>query len=267
MPELGAVQQTLYIPLLARARETARKRPLLRDPKAVEMVESIGVDQERFGGSGGLLMVLRTAIYDHWVRAFLADHPAGTVVELGTGLNTRFERVDNGQVHWFDLDLPDTIDLRRQFFTDTDRRRMIAASVLDDDWMDTVMASQGPYFFVSEGVLVYLPTDDVLRTLRGIGERFPGARIAIDTYSADMQKRQHERGAKKNYPQWQWACDDPRTLEPLGLHTLESVTYRHPPRAMRRTLPIVYRTLVPLFDRLAGGLATITLFESTTIAR
>jgi O-methyltransferase involved in polyketide biosynthesis len=261
MPELGAVQQTLYIPLLARARETARKRPLLRDPKAVEMVESIDFDRDRFGGSGGVLVVLRTAIFDHWVRAFLAEHPAGTVVELGTGLNTRFERVDNGQVHWFDLDLPDTIDLRRQFFTDTDRRRMVAASVLDDDWLDTVMASPGPYFFVSEGVLVYLPTDDVLRTLHGIGARFPGARIAIDTYSTTMSRRQHKLGARKDYPQWQWACDDPRTLESLGLRFLESATYSRPPKAIR--LPIVYRTYVPLIDRLAGGLMTLALFQST----
>jgi hypothetical protein len=25
-------------------------------------------------------------------------------VEIGTGFNTRFDRVDNGQVHWIDLD-------------------------------------------------------------------------------------------------------------------------------------------------------------------
>ena len=56
-------------------------------------------------------------------------------MELGTGLNTRFERVDNGSVHWIDLDLPDTIALRRRFFSDTERRRMIAASLLDEDWL------------------------------------------------------------------------------------------------------------------------------------
>ena len=38
---LGAVQQTLFIPLAARARETRRRHPALRDPRAVELVESI----------------------------------------------------------------------------------------------------------------------------------------------------------------------------------------------------------------------------------
>lgn len=70
--------------------------------------------------------------------------PPGTVGEIGTGLNTRFERVDNGQVHWIDLDLPEVIALRRQFFTDSDRQRMIAGSVLDPAWTDTVRTSPGP---------------------------------------------------------------------------------------------------------------------------
>lgn len=42
--ELGDVQRTLFFSLLARAREMARKRPLLRDPKAVELVAAIDFD-------------------------------------------------------------------------------------------------------------------------------------------------------------------------------------------------------------------------------
>ena len=137
--QLGTVQQTLFIPLAARARETRKKRPVLRDPKAVEIVESVDFDTAKYGRDwGGASTVLRTAIFDWWVGAFLAEHPAGTVVEIGTGLNTRFDRVDNGQVHWIDLDLPDTIELRRKFFADSGRRRMVAASVLDEDWLPAV---------------------------------------------------------------------------------------------------------------------------------
>ena len=181
--QLGAVQQTLFIPLAARARETAKKRPVLRDPRAAELAASIDFDADRFGrGFGGIIMVLRTAVYDFWVRQFLAGHPAGTVVELGTGLNTRFDRVDNGQVHWIDLDLPDTIELRSRFFTDTSRRRMIPSSVLSEEWLPIVADSPGPYFFVTEGVLTYLPEQDVTQTLARLAARFPGARLALDTY-------------------------------------------------------------------------------------
>ena len=83
---LGAVQQTLFIPLAARAIQTQKKHPLLRDPKAVEMVRSIDYDAAKYGrGAGGWATVLRTAIIGFWVRSFLAAHPAGTAVEIGTG--------------------------------------------------------------------------------------------------------------------------------------------------------------------------------------
>ena len=143
------------------------------------------------------MMVLRTAIYDFWVRQFLAEHPAGTVVELGTGLNTRFDRVDNGQVHWIDLDLPDVIALRGRFFTDTSRRRMVPASVLSDEWLPVVADSPGPYFFVTEGVLAYLPEQDVTATLARLATRFRGARLALDTYPQRLLQQQHKMAERR----------------------------------------------------------------------
>jgi O-methyltransferase involved in polyketide biosynthesis len=261
---LGAVQETLFIPLVARAREARRKRPVLRDPKAVQMVESIHYDAAKYGrGAGGSVTVLRTAIFDFWVRAFLARSPAGTVVEIGTGLNARFERVDNGLVHWIDLDLPDTIELRRGFFEDTDRRRMIAASVLDEAWLQIAAESPGPYFFVAEGVLVYLPEDDVMRTLARMVERFPGAFVALDTYSRRTFDRQHQLAARRNIPaRWAWACDDPRSLERLGLRVVESTTITRPPGTLRSQLPARYRYLLPLADPLLGKAFSLTLFQA-----
>ncbi len=145
---LGGVEETLFIPLAARARESRKRRPMLHDPKAVEIVASVDFDVARYGrGWAGEVTVLRTAIFDHWVRRFLAENRDGTVVELGTGLNSRFDRVDNGTIHWIDLDLPDTIELRRNFFANSERRQMVAASVLDDAWMPQVETRPPPYLF------------------------------------------------------------------------------------------------------------------------
>ncbi len=265
---LGSVQETLFIPLAARARETQRKHPVLRDPKATEMVRSIDYDVTKYGrGVGGPVTVLRTAFIDFWVRSFLTAHPAATVVELGTGLNTRFERVDNGQVHWFDLDLPDTIDLRRNFFADTGRRRMIAASALDEDWLPAVARSRGPYFFVADGVLVYLPEDQVMTMLARMAERFPGALLALDTYQKQTFDRQHRLAARKGIDaRWAWACDDPRSLERSGFEVMESATVTRPPRAMRGQLPARYRYLLPLADPVLGRAMAITLFRASSPA-
>ena len=180
-PDLGEVQETLLIPLYARACDATSRRPVLGDRRARELVDAIDYDFTRFGGTSLSGSVYRSSIFDGWAARFLHDHPTATVVELGTGLNTRFDRLDNGQVHWFDLDLPDAIALRRRFFSDSERCRMLAGSVADTDWFDTVAASPPPYLFLSEAVLIYLRDDDVQRTLTQLAHRFPGSLTAFDT--------------------------------------------------------------------------------------
>ena len=260
--QLGDVQRTLFFPLLARARETARKHPLLRDPKAVELVRAIDFDPATYDQSFmSFAVLIRTMILDWWVRQFLAAHPHGTVVELGTGLNTRFERTDTGSVHWIDLDLPDTIELRRRFFADSGHRRMVAASVLDQDWMPAVQESPGPYFFAADGVLAYL--DQAPQVIARIAEAFPGALIAFDTYSQRTLEQQHKLAARKNMDaRWAWSCDDPRTLESLGLEVVQEVAVTRPPAGVRARLPRRYRYALPLVRRIVGDLATVTLFRA-----
>jgi O-methyltransferase involved in polyketide biosynthesis len=262
--ELGQVQETLFIPLAGRAAETGKRRPILRDPKAVEIIEAVSFDRAKYNRTGGWTTVIRTASFDSWVKDFVAEHPDGTVVELGTGLNTRFERVDNGAVHWIDLDLPDTIALRRRFFADTDRRRMVVASVTDDDWLGVVREMPGPYFFVADGVLTYLAEEDVTRTLASIAEHFPGALIAIDTYSQQMMEREHRLAARRGIARWQWACDDPRSLERLGLRVVETATITRPPRAVRSALPASRRLLLTLITPVFGRSMQVTLFRAAS---
>jgi O-methyltransferase involved in polyketide biosynthesis len=259
--ELGAVQQPLFIPLVARARESRKRRPVLRDPKAAEILASVDFDWTKYGrGWGGGITVLRTAIFDCWVGDFLTEHPGGTVVEIGTGLNTRFDRVDNGQVHWIDLDLPDTIELRRKFFADSSRRRMVAASVLDRDWLPAVRNSPGPYFFVADGVLPYL--ERAPQVIAGIAGDFPGALLAFDTYGQRTLDQQHKMAARKDIARWAWSCDDPRTLESLGLEVVQQAAVTRPPPELRRRLPRPYRYTLPLASRIVGDLATVTLFRA-----
>jgi O-methyltransferase involved in polyketide biosynthesis len=262
-PELGAVQQTLFIPLAARAREARRRRPVLRDPKAAEILASVDFDTRKYGhGWGGGVTVLRTAIFDCWVSDFLTRHPGGTVVELGAGLNTRFERVGNSQAHWIDLDLPDTIELRRRFFADSARRQMVAASVLDQDWLSAVRERPGPHFFAAEGVLAYL--DQAPQVIARIAGGFPGALIAVDTYRRRTLEQQHKLAARKNIARWAWSCDDPRALESLGLQVVQQAAVTRPPPELRRRLPRRYRYALPLASRIAGGLATVTLFRANS---
>lgn len=56
----------------------------------------------------------------------LRDHPDAVIVNLGAGLDTTFQRIDNGRIFWYGLDLPDSIDLRKRLipegFREADRK-------------------------------------------------------------------------------------------------------------------------------------------------
>lgn len=250
-PELGEVQETLLIPLYGRARDAATRHPVLGDRRAKELVDSIDYDFSQFKGPSLPGSVLRTAIFDGWVRRFVTDHPTGTVVELGTGLNTRFERVDNGRVTWIDLDLPDSIALRRRFFPDRDRCITLAGSVLETGWFDAVETSPGPYFFVSEAVLLYLTEAHVRTVLTQLASRFGGALLAFYTGGAAMMRNQDRSGVMKPISaRMQWVCDDPRQLESWGLELLESRTFGSPQPEVARTWPARYRYGTRLMARL-----------------
>jgi O-methyltransferase involved in polyketide biosynthesis len=256
-PELGQVQETLLIPLYARARDAARRHPVLHDERAAQLVDGLDYDFSRFGGPALLGCVLRSAIFDGWVCCFLARHPAGTVVELGTGLNTRFDRLDNGTVRWFDLDLPDTIALRRRFFADRPRCTMLEASILDTDWFDTVAAAPGPYLFVSEAVLVYLAGGQVRTALSQLAQWFDGSLIAFDTAGAVMVRNQHRNGSMHAVSaRMQWACEDPHEIEQWGPKLLQTRTFATPQPDVADTWPARYRYGMPLLARLVPAVVT-----------
>ena len=140
--ELGNVQRTLLLPLWGRAAETQKANPLLVDQTALAIVKAVDYDFQTMAGNLSpltqLAWIMRSVWTDEVVRGFLAKHPAATIVNVGCGLDTTFDRVDNGTLTWYDLDLPDVIDLRRHFIPETDRRIFISASLLESGWMEHV---------------------------------------------------------------------------------------------------------------------------------
>lgn len=250
--KLGTVQETLLVPLWARARECLEPTPVLNDPKSLEILNRLDYDFSRLEAARAsqLGCCVRGAQVDSWVRAFLRDHPDGTVIELGVGLNSRFERVDNGRARWFELDLPDTMELRREFFEDTDRRTLLSGSATDDDWIERVRGeTQGPWFIASEGVLVYFRPEQVRTLFTRMADALPGALFAYDSMTPLVLRHQRRHDAMRYFEaEFTWAVGDAREVEGWDerfriteARSFYSMLYAHP-----RRLPAYYRYLGPL---------------------
>jgi methyltransferase (TIGR00027 family) len=193
---LSGVAETLLIPLYIRAMESQRPDALIKDERAEALVRQMDQDFwqskltkiEDFNAIPSFMQVaiiLRSQEFDLYVRDFLVRHPDAVVVHIGCGLDSRFERVDNGRIEWYDLDLPHVIELRRELIGgEEERYHLLACSVLNSAWLDTVSAHrQRPFLFLAEGVLMYFDEAQVKSLVLTLRERFPGAELAVDAFS------------------------------------------------------------------------------------
>jgi len=142
-------QETMLIPLYAKAQPG---NPLFFDPQAREILAQVDYDftRLRVPYKTVILVCQRAKKLDAVTRAFLAEHPGGVVLHLGCGLDSRFWRVDDGRVEWYDLDMPPVVELRQRFYPASERYHLIASSVTDLEWVETVMAAKRPVLAVAE---------------------------------------------------------------------------------------------------------------------
>lgn len=187
---LDGVAETLLFPLYVRAIESQRPDALLKDDKAVAMLTQMDYAFERarqlkMDKDDQVAIILRNREFDRYVRDFLARCPEAVVIYIGCGLDSRFERVDNGKVEWYDLDLPEVIELRRKLIGgDRQRYHLLACSVLDDAWIKTVSVHlPRPFFFLAEGVLMYFKEAQVRQLVLNLREHFPSAELVCDAFS------------------------------------------------------------------------------------
>ena len=182
--DLRGVAETLLIPLYVRALESERPDALLKDEKAVALVRQVDYDFSRFklDKHDQVALVLRNREFDRHARDFLTRYPESVIVHIGCGLDARFERVDNGQAEWYDLDLPEVIELRRRLIGGEGARyHFLAGSVFDDAWLETVSVHRGrPFLFLAEGVLMYFEEAKVKSLVLTLKDHFPGAELVCD---------------------------------------------------------------------------------------
>ncbi|MDX2443066.1 MAG: class I SAM-dependent methyltransferase, partial [Bacteroidales bacterium] len=100
----------------------------------------------------------------------------------GCGLDNRFERVDNGQIDFFDLDLPDIIEIKKQLFNETTRYQFIPQSVFDFSWMKRITGKD--ILFLAEGVFMYCKEKDVKSLFLKLQNSFPGSEIVCEVFNS-----------------------------------------------------------------------------------
>ena len=184
---LSGVSESSLLTLYIRAMELQRSDAMIIDEKAVALATQMRLDfsrvkQIRMTELLNTMRIIFTCEMDRYARDFLSRHLQAVVVHIGCGLDLRFERVDNGQVEWYDLDLPEVIGMRLQLFGDEgDRHHLLGSSVLEEGWLEAVKVhSSRPFLFLAETVFVYFTEAQVKSLLLTLRDHFPGAELVFD---------------------------------------------------------------------------------------
>jgi len=217
--DLGSIQKTLLLPLWGRAMENKKSKPILRDTAAAEILEKIDYDFSTIAANISwvtqLSWIARCYHIDNTVNKFLLSYPDAVVVNLGCGLDTTYERVNNGKLSWYDLDLPDVIELRKNFMQETVNRKFISSSLLNEEWTEKIVKNNNP-LFIAAGVLYYFKEEQVRDLFRLIYERFKGAELIFDAVTKQgleaANKRVIRDGGMDETVFLKWSIKNPKEL-------------------------------------------------------
>jgi O-methyltransferase involved in polyketide biosynthesis len=213
---LEGIPETMLWTLHNRANEARKPNGYLKDPDCVRIYDAIDYDYTRNFGTPDGSHPMRSRLFDDKLRPWLQRHPGGAVVELAAGLETQFQRCDDGRVRWYCVDVPEAIAVREQFLPASERCKHIAKSALDLSWLDDIDGTRG-VFVSAQGLLMYFQEAQVRELFCAIVDRFPGAVLMFDAIPSWFSKRTLQGfGKTKHYtaPPMPWGIgrDD---LEPL----------------------------------------------------
>lgn len=216
---------TMLATLYGRAVDAGLDRPILGDQAAADAVDKIDYDWRKFGmkTDAALSVAARAAALDAWTREFLDAHPTANVLHLGCGMDTRVYRMDPPPtVRWFDVDYPETVELRERLYPARDGYRMIGSSVTDLGWLGEVPADR-PTLVAAEGLTMYLDPEEGRALLRALVERFPSGEMIFDAFSRGAIAIQKiNTPVRRSGATLRWGLSGPAELEGLGLSVVDA---------------------------------------------
>jgi O-methyltransferase involved in polyketide biosynthesis len=262
MPEkilqsLGGVSETLLIPLYVRAKESQQPDAMIGDDRAVAMVNQIECDFSKFKMQqhDEVGVIMRMNKFDSHAQNFLMQNPQAVVVHIGCGLDTRFERVDDGRVDWFDLDMPEVMALRHKLIPgENSRYHTLATSVFETGWLDEVSRfSLRPCMFLAEGVFPYFEEAQVKALFLTLRDRFPGSELVCDAHTPFVVRTDNlQLALSKVSARLRWGLKHGKDVESWGegLVLLDEWFYFDDPEPRMRA----YRWMgkIPLFGKSTG---------------
>ncbi len=217
--QMQGVPETMLQTLYARAAYSKKRKAKFCDDKAVEIVSYMDYDfslaeKDAMMSKG---VIARTILLDRMVGDFIRENPKGTVINIACGLDTRVYRLKTPpSVRWYNLDLPETIEVRRRFLKKNGRISMIAKSAMDESWVAEIEERPCNTLVILEGLVMYLSQEDVKQILSIISARFRQVEIIMETMNPWVIKNMKEKSIEATKARFTWGIRSGKELEAIS---------------------------------------------------
>ena len=209
--KLSGVPETMLQTVYARAKES-KGRGVIQDKKAEEIIDKLNydfslADKDAAMHSG---VIARTLVLDQLVGTWLARNAGAVVINIACGLDTRCYRM-SGYSHWYNLDLPQTIGVRRRLLPENDTISQIAMSAMDN-WGSEITEHDVPALVIIEGLTMYLSEADVKRIFAVVSKRFEKATVFVEIMNPTVAKRFREKSIEGSSAKFTWGIKNGKAL-------------------------------------------------------
>lgn len=176
------ISKTLMIPLYHKMLETKRNldglSSIMVDREAYRICQNIEYDFSIYDGD--LLTrvgcCVRTNYFDEKVANFIDKHENAVVLNVGCGLDARYNRVFDkkpkfiNSAFFYDIDLREVIELRKIHIKESNQNSFIIGNLLDDLWVNNIKQQHknANFIVITEGVLMYIGNDEIKKYIRNL---------------------------------------------------------------------------------------------------
>lgn len=174
------IANTLFIPFAARVFAADYFPEYFNDPVALQLKNKIPPKFLKISSQYEMIAsAARYYISDKIIREFIDKNGKCNIINLGAGLETVAFRIHNPNAVFYQVDLPEVIQLREEILPQNNHEIFIADSILTTKWYDKIDKNK-PTLFVANGVLMYFHENEIFNLIGNLKQYFPKSQLVFD---------------------------------------------------------------------------------------
>lgn len=216
--ELNNESKTLFIPLYGKAL-MSKENLFIYDSKAEEIINNIEFNFDNLKQSKWLsmYMTVRSLVIDEICNKYIKDNSNCTIIHLGCGLDSRALRIDQNYNMWYDIDFENVINLRKSFYNENSKYKMIGKSVTDLSWLNDMDINSENTLIVAEGLTMYLSEEELQNVISAINDKLSSVTLVFDAYSKKAVKvSKYKNPVNQMNAIIKWGMNEPNDFSKLN---------------------------------------------------